>query len=144
MLLSVPLRAQVQSMFKQFFTHTHLDLAGFYASTACAVHCAFLPVMFTISALGGLAWLASPVIELSFILTSVVIAGFALGRNFRRHKHIRLAIQVVAAGFALLLTAHFMHGNWHNWLSAAGGFTIAGGHLLNWHLARKSPCCETH
>ena len=131
-------------MIKQFFSHTHLDLAGFYASMLCAIHCAFLPVMFTLSALGGLAWLSSPWIETTFVFSSVVIAGFALGRNFRKHKHIRLAIQVVAVGFTMLILAHFLHGDYHHWLSAAGGLTIAGGHLLNWYLARKSPCCETH
>lgn len=131
-------------MFKQFFSYSHVDLAGFSASMICAVHCAFLPVVFTVSALGGLSWLASPVVEIGFIIISVMVALFALGRNFRRHKHIRLAIQVVAVGFVFLLSAHLVEGNLHHWMSALGGLTIASGHILNWHLARTSPCCETH
>ena len=78
------------------------------------------------------------------ILMSIAIAVFALGRNFRRHKHIQRAIKVVTLGFALILISRFMHGNAHHILSAIGGITIAGGHILNWHLAKKSPCCEVH
>ena len=132
-------------MQKRFFTYAHTDLIGFSTSMLCAVHCAFLPILLTVSTLGGLEWLSSPVLEVGFIIASIAIATFALGRNFRKHKHIRLAIQVVAVGFTLVLISRFMpHGNAHHILSAIGGITIAGGHILNWRLARKSECCTTH
>lgn len=131
-------------MQKRFFTYAHPDLLGFSASLACAVHCAFLPIILTVSTFGGLKWLSSPVVEVGFIIASLVIATVALGRNFRKHKHIQLAIKVVVAGFALILISRFTHGDMHHILSAIGGMTIAGGHILNWRLARKSPCCETH
>jgi hypothetical protein len=132
-------------MYKRFFSYAHTDLLGFSASMACAVHCAFLPVLLTVSTFGGLKWLSSPVLEIGFIILSLAVAVFALGRNFRKHKHIQRAIQVVAIGFTLILISRFMdHGTAHHILSAIGGVTIATGHILNWHLARKSPCCETH
>ena len=132
-------------MLKQFFSYSHVDLAGFSASMLCAIHCAALPVILTLGATGGLNWLESPVLEIFFIVTSIVIAVFALGRNFRKHKHIRLAIQVVAAGFALIIVSRLMpHGDLHHILSAIGGVTIAAGHILNWHLAKTSPCCNEH
>ena len=131
-------------MGKRFFSYAHADLIGFSASMVCAVHCAFLPILLTVSAFGGLTWLHEPWIEITFILMSVAVATFALGRNFRRHKHIRTAIQVVAVGFALILISRVMPGEAHHFVSAAGGVTVAFGHILNWQQARKSPCCTTH
>lgn len=129
---------------KQFFTYAHADVFGFTASAICAVHCAALPLVFTMGMLGGLEWLASPWIEITFIFLSIGIATFALGRNFRKHKHIRRAVQVVALGFALIIGSRFMHGDMHHILTAAGGLIVAAGHVLNWQLARKSECCQTH
>jgi uncharacterized membrane protein len=126
-----------------FFSHAHTDLVGFTASMACALHCSLLPFILTVSTLGGLKWLANPWIEVLFITLSVVIATIALGRNFRKHKHIMRAIQVVAVGFALLIASRFFEGNPEHVLSALGGIVIATGHILNWRLARTSPCCRT-
>lgn len=94
--------------------------------------------------MGGLKWLSSPILEVGFIVLSIAVAVFALGRNFRRHKHIQRAIQIVAVGFTLILLSRFLDGNAHHIVSAIGGVTIAAGHILNWQLARKSPCCEVH
>ena len=131
-------------MGKQFFSSIHADLVGFYASMACAVHCAFLPLLLTVSAFGGLEWLHEPWLEITFIVSSIVIATFALGRNFRKHKHIRTALQIVAVGFTLILLSRVIPGEAHHVVSAAGGVTIALGHVVNWRQAKKSPCCETH
>lgn len=125
-----------------FFTHVHTDLFGFTASMVCAIHCSLLPFVLTFSTLGGMQWLAEPWIEISFIVLSIAIATVALGRNFRKHRHIRRAIQVVAAGFALLIVSRFLNGDIEHTIAAVGGLTIACGHILNWQLARTSPCCR--
>ena len=131
-------------MQKRFFTYAHTDLLGFSTSLICAIHCAFLPVLLTLTTLGGLEWLSSPLFEIGFIVASVIIAVVALGRNFRKHLHIRRAIQIVLFGFTLILISRFMHGDMHHILSAAGGITIAVGHVFNWRMASKSACCKTH
>ena len=111
----------------------------------CAIHCAFLPVILTMSALGGLQWMADPVIELSFLTLSVGIAVLALMKNARKHKHIRLAIQTIAIGFCLVIASRFVHPeNLHHGLTALGGIVIASGHILNWRLAKSSECCVEH
>jgi len=131
-------------MRKRFFAYAHTDLVGFYASAVCAVHCGLLPVVLTVSALSGLTWLANPWVEGTFILSSIVIAIFALGRNFKRHMHIRMAIQIVAVGFTLIILSRFFDGSMHGGMAAIGGMTVAAGHIVNWRLARKSVCCTTH
>ena len=87
--------------------------------------------------------MANPWIELSFIIASMGIAFFALGKNFRKHKHILRAIQVVIAGFVLIVGSHFLpfDTTLTHVLAALGGLTVAAGHILNWQLAKKSTCC---
>jgi hypothetical protein len=131
-------------MQNNFFSKSHTDLWGFGAALTCAVHCGMLPMILTFSSLSGLKWLGNPWIELSFILLSFCIAAFAITRNFRRHKHIMLAVKVVALGFALIIVAHMVGGIAEYFIAAAGGVTIAFAHILNWRLARKSECCEHH
>ena len=131
-------------MRKRFFAYAHTDLVGFSASAVCAVHCGLLPVILTFSALSGLAWLANPWVEGTFIVSSIAIAIFALGRNFRRHLHIQRAIQIVAVGFTLIILSRFFEGNVHGVMAATGGMVVASGHIVNWQLARKSVCCNTH
>jgi hypothetical protein len=43
----------------------NLDRAGMSASLLCAVHCAFLPLLFVALPAFGLAWLDSPVVDWS-------------------------------------------------------------------------------
>ena len=131
-------------MNERFFSRLHTDVWGFGASTVCAVHCGMLPFVLTFSSLGSIRWLSNPWIELGFIVLSAMIATLAIGQNFRQHKHIRLAIQVVLAGFALILAGHFLPGSMEYILTALGGATVATGHVLNWRLARKSVCCTNH
>jgi len=131
-------------MFSGFFSKLHTDLWGFWASTACAVHCGMLPFILTFSSLTGLRWMSEPWIEVTFILLSFGLALLAIGRNFGKHKHILLAIKVVSLGFALILIGHFLQGTSEYLMTAFGGVTIASGHILNWRLARKSECCEHH
>jgi hypothetical protein len=127
-----------------FFSRPHTDIWGFAASMACAVHCGMLPFVLTMASMSGLRWLSQPWIEVGFILLSFSIAVIAIGKNFGRHKHILLAIKVVSAGFALILLAHIIGGLAEYVIAAAGGATIASGHILNWRLARKSECCQHH
>lgn len=129
---------------KQRFLSVHVDFAGFTASIICAVHCGMLPVLLTLSASGRLAWFGNPVVDFGFIGLSFLFAFWALGRNFRRHHHIRKAVIVIAMGFVCILVGHLLHGNWEYVLSAFGGITIASGHILNWRMARTSTCCTTH
>jgi len=131
-------------MFSSFFSRIHTDLWGFGASMVCAIHCGMLPFILTFSSLSGLAWMSEPWIEVTFILLSFGIALIAIGRNFGRHKHILKAIKVVSVGFTLILAGHFLPGMGEYVMTAAGGVTIAGGHILNWKLAQKSACCEHH
>jgi hypothetical protein len=131
-------------MQSNFFSKVHTDLVGFGAAITCAVHCGMLPFILTFSSLSGLNWLATPWIELTFILLSFSIALIAITRNFGRHKHILMAVKVVSLGFALILIGHFLEGTAEYVLSATGGTTIAVGHIVNWRLAQKSACCNHH
>ena len=131
-------------MRKQFFTYLHTDLIGFSASLICAVHCSLLPVILTLSAFSSLTWLSHPWFEGAFIASSIVIATFALGKNFRKHVHIRRSLQIIAAGFVFIILSRIIHGEAHHYLAAIGGMIIAIGHIYNWRQSRKSACCATH
>ncbi len=128
---------------RKFFSQIHADSLGFSASMVCAVHCGLLPFVLTLTSLSSLSWLAHPWMDVSFIGASMVIAMFALGRNFVRHRHIRLALGIISAGFALIIIAHFVHGYPGYVVAVFGGITVAAGHIVNWRLAQRSACCRS-
>ncbi|MFN7116212.1 MAG: MerC domain-containing protein [Saprospiraceae bacterium] len=126
---------------KQKFISTHLDFLGFSASMLCALHCMAIPLVMTIGALSGLAWLENPWIEATFIGLSFVIATWSLTRSYLLHHHHLTAIRIVALGFALILVSRFVEHHWEPIFAAVGGITIAGAHWKNWQLQKKCTRC---
>jgi hypothetical protein len=120
------------------------DAIGISASMLCAIHCAALPIILTVSAFSSLAWLETPAIEVSFLLASFLIASYSLTRGFVKHHHIIKALLIVGAGFAFMLSSRFIGGTWHHLLTAIGGVIVAYAHWLNWQLTRNCDACEHH
>ena len=117
------------------------DFFGFVASLACALHCATVPLILTIGALGGLAWLEHPLVEGSFILLSLVLASWSLlGSYIHQHRNLS-ALVTVLLGFVLIIASRFAAGSAEVLLTVLGGLTIALAHYINWRTLKLCQSC---
>lgn len=121
------------------------DAAGMSASMLCALHCAALPIVLTVSSFSSLAWLDTPWMELSILGMTLIIASYSLTRAYFKHHHILKAIIIVAIGFGDILISRFLpHGTISHLLTAIGGIIIAYAHWVNWKLTQKCHSCHDH
>ncbi|NND04823.1 MAG: MerC domain-containing protein [Saprospiraceae bacterium] len=130
---------------RERFNGAYLDVLGMIASAVCAVHCALVPILLAIGALGGLSWMANHTIEFSFLFISVSVAGFAMYLGYRQGTLGKRTLLLFAVGFCLLLVGRmFPHDHTHIHaeqflITASGGLIIAAGHVVNWFSQRKRP-----
>jgi len=135
-------------MIKQFI-RLHIDFIGFSASLLCALHCAALPFILSLTPLAGLRFMDDPLIENGIILLSFAIATYALIHGYRKHHRKVLPLIIVVIGFGLIGAGHFIGGELLEViLSSCGAMAIAVAHLINWQQIKKSrvefPDCLHH
>ena len=124
------------------FFSSNLDFLGFSASLLCAIHCISLPLLLSVGALGGLAWLENELLEHGIILLSFIIASWSLGQSYFKYR-IRLdAIAIVLLGFGFILAAHAFAENLEPVLMMIGGICIALAHYLNWKMVNRRKAVE--
>ncbi len=113
---------------------------GMWISTACAVHCAALPLILTVA---GMGWLGEPWLEWSIITASFLIASVRLTHSYTAH-HRRidsLLLFALGAGFILLAKAELVTADYAEPLfMTIGGLSIAAAHWRNHHHCG----CQTH
>ncbi|WP_026733840.1 MerC domain-containing protein [Fischerella sp. PCC 9605] len=121
-----------------------MDKTAIALSTACAIHCLFLPVVIVMlpalasTSLGGesfhrfLLWFVFP------------ISVLALTQGCRRHKD-RVVLTSGVLGLALLLVTaiaghHVLSEEGERIATVLGATALAFGHVRNYRLCRKSKC----
>ncbi|RZL66148.1 MULTISPECIES: MerC domain-containing protein [Pedobacter] len=125
------------------FKTVNLDKLGITASTACAIHCALLPFVFTLLPLWGLEFLATPALEISMIVLSLFIGIWSLSKSYRKIHHNQYPIIMLALGFAAIIFGHFSGIEiLEPIMIPLGGFTIAGAHFFNLKLVKT--CKHSH
>jgi hypothetical protein len=121
----------------QFFSW-HWDLAGFVASTLCAIHCLTWPILLSLPAFASSLGSGMPWLEPALIALAAVLAIWALGRGWRVHRAWQpLALAVF--GFGLIALGRWIGGTWEPPGTISGGIMVALSHLLNW---RKQRSCQ--
>ena len=113
------------------------------SSISCAVHCALMPLLLPLLPLLGIAWLADERVEWLLVGTSALIAWFALGRGYVRHRQL-LPSAVVACGLACIVCGRVLHfggGRFEIACFVVGGAAIATAHRLN-HVASCKCACH--
>lgn len=111
---------------------SYLDVMGFSASFLCAIHCMLMPLVLSFG-LVGMSWLESPLVEWTFILSTLVLASWSLLGSLPNHNNKRpLVIAVI--GFAIILGVHLLEHVVGHVVAAIGGVLIAYAHYLNWRL----------
>ncbi len=112
---------------------SYLDVMGFSASFLCAIHCLLMPLVLSFGLVGGLSWLESPLVEWTFILSTLVLASWSLLGSLPRHNNKR-PLLIAAIGFGIILGIHLLEHIIGHYFAAIGGVLIAYAHYLNWRL----------
>lgn len=112
---------------------SYLDILGFSASFLCAVHCLIMPLILSFGLFGGLSWLESPIVEWTFIISTLIMASWSLLGSLPRHQN-KQPLFIAAIGFGVLFGVHFLEHHIGHYFAAIGGVLIAYAHYLNWRL----------
>ena len=124
---------------KNQFVGLHLDFLGFSTSLLCAIHCAALPFLLTLTPLAGLQFIDNPWVEYAIILLSLFIASNAFVRSYSKHHKKSFVLIIAMVGFALIGAGQLLEPEWKEaLLTSSGGSMIAIAHLINWKLIKQS------
>jgi hypothetical protein len=116
-----------------------LDAIGMMASILCAIHCAALPLLLSLSTLASLHFLAIPWIEYSVIIFSLFLALVSFLPAFKRHHAKYSPLVLLGLGFILIGIGQLGFYEIHEIAFTVGGASvIAIAHALNWVLVIKS------
>ena len=111
-----------------------IDLVALSSSLICAVHCAVVPIILSISTLSSLHFLKNPYIEWVFIFAGIVFALMSIWTSYKKYRERRPLITVVV-GFTLIALSRFdFSESWELINTVTGASLIALAHYYNWKL----------
>jgi hypothetical protein len=125
-------------MRERFFS-LHLDLAGFFASIVCALHCALLPLLLLALPHAPLSFLNEPAAEFLMIGASFCLSLAALSSGYGKHKRKRVLVAMLA-GFGMILfsLAAAQSEEAEILATSSGALLVALGHYLNWFYTHRN------
>ncbi|MCX7556984.1 MerC domain-containing protein [Xanthomonadaceae bacterium JHOS43] len=116
------------------------DRVGMWASFACALHCALLPLALALMPTLGLGAFSLVDIDQAFVVFATVLGVTTLTMGYRRHRGFA-AWAFLLAGLALVWVNTFTvlhdHSLWHAVMMTIGGLLIAAAHLVNLRLTHR-------
>jgi len=113
------------------------DMLGIGVGLACAIHCALLPVILSTGALSGIAWMDHLVLDILFLVLSLIIGLYALVKSYLEYRHSALPIVIAVVGFIIIGYTILAHDHTQLWLPASGGVLLAIAHYYNYLLRLK-------
>ena len=128
---------------KRIFNLEFVDTTGACLSVACAIHCLSMPLLIAVLPLIGLGFLANERAEMYLILGAIGLAVGSLAWGVRHHRSWRaLLILIVALAF-ITTSRTAVEGTFEMVFYSIGGILLASAHLVNRHLCKTCPACET-
>lgn len=121
-----------------------MDRTAIALSTACAIHCLFLPVIVVILPALTATSLGNESFHRFLLWFVLPISGLALTQGCRRHQD-RIVLAFGVLGLALLLATaiigHDVLGEEGERVATVLGATaLAFGHIRNYRLCRQNKC----
>jgi len=133
-----------------------LDLIGFSASTICAIHCALMPFIIVILPLVGMEFVANPLLEYSFIASSIIIGFYTFKHGYFNHHRKVYPFAIFLIGLLIVLIGHFffhdhsvddklifqtsendIHGKLFIIIAPFGALLIGASHFINRKLSKE-------
>lgn len=133
------------------FTQARMEKLGAWASIACAIHCAALPVVIGLGAGGAFSWLNHAPVEWGLVLLAAAVGTVSAWRGFRSHGNAPVAVLLVTAAIGLVVLTAQHAGHDHaagehgaGWISAVFGVTLGVTMFVNRRLCNTCSTCEHH
>ncbi len=106
----------------------NIDLFGLVSSSLCALHCVSFPLLISLGFIGTIGSSTSHFItEMLVLVASVILVSLSIYKGLKAHESATpywfFAFGLAAIVIGLFCTYHL--------LMAAGGISLAVGHLLN-------------
>ncbi|MEN7547407.1 MerC domain-containing protein [Rapidithrix thailandica] len=120
-----------------------LDLMGMSASLLCAIHCAVMPFILTLSSLSSLHFLENALVEGIMLAISGLIAISSIWPAFKKHHSQGLPIVLMLTGFITIITGKSFGHHYEIFFSPLGALLIAMAHGVNWRYLKKHHSCKT-
>lgn len=107
-----------------------VDTIGMITSGLCAVHCAALPVLFSLGILGGASSAAHHSLELAVLVVSVGVGAWSIMQAMKTHGKIFPQL-IIVAGLSLIVTGFLLATAENHSIMAIGGLILVSGHWIN-------------
>ncbi|HWC52844.1 MAG TPA: MerC domain-containing protein [Chitinophagaceae bacterium] len=111
------------------------DACGIVTSVACAIHCAFLPLVITSFPLFGINIINNLSFEIGMILFAFLIGSVALFHGFRKHHRSWIPLIVFVSGFTFLIMKQVFI-SYETWLLIPAVSLIVCAHYFNYRFCR--------
>lgn len=111
------------------------DALGISASIACAIHCAFLPLVITSMPLFGIDIIENMAFEYGMIILAFVVGAYSLYHGFKKHHHKYLPLIIFIIGIVCLFAKQIWHNQQLYLLTPAVVFIILA-HYINYRFCR--------
>ena len=111
------------------------DALGIAASTACAIHCALLPLFLSSLPLFGMNIIHNTGFEAGMIGLALCIGCYSLYHGYKKHHHSLLPLIIFSSGFVFLVIKQFFV-HYETWLLAPAVLLIVSAHYLNFRFCR--------
>ena len=115
----------------------YYDLIAIIASITCAIHCAALPILASLSASSGLMGEHSHGFDNFILVITVIFAYKSLWSSYSKTGNPTFVI-IAAVGFAIIFMGRFLPRHFEIMTSIIGGLSIATAHFMHLRVNAQS------
>jgi len=113
------------------------DALGVFASIACAIHCAVLPLFISSLSLLGVNIIKNTAFEYGMIFLAFAVGLYSLYHGVRKHHRSFWPVLIFSIGMLFLFAKQLWH-QWEIWFLVPAVTCIVTAHYQNYRL------CRTH
>ena len=119
------------------------DALGIATSIACAIHCAWLPIIVSSLPIFGINIIHNLFFEWGMIALAFVVGSYSLFHGYIKHHRTSTPLMIFTAGFIFLVLKQFFAGYEYLFLAIAV-ILIISAHFYNYRLCHQSKCSSPH
>lgn len=116
------------------------DALGITASVACAVHCAFLPLVLTSLPVFGVEIIDNAGFEIMMIIIAAAIGAYSLLHGYKKHHHQLTPLLIFGVGILFLCAKQVWHEQ-QLWFLPPAVILIVTAHYFNFKSCKKASHC---
>jgi len=119
------------------------DKLSIGASVACAIHCVFLPLVFSTLPLFGVEIIENIWVEILAISTSLFIGGWAIYKGYKNHhKNLKIVLVYLIGILCILIGTFVQNESIEIIFKLIGAIFLVTAHIKNWYSCKVCFVCE--